>query len=214
MSSLKNIIPKRNYRERGQAKNRLHLGELEKKADYSKRREIYKKKQKIENVLKEKIMNKNPDEFNTGMVHSRVNEKENVLVKEEIAIPENVKLKNIRNKLKTEENYNYTFLKRINKKINNYQMNIPLRYVFNNTHEFYNDNDEKYDLKTENNKLKRKGQEFEKKFKSLLNAKKNVLEKIRKIENSFVNTYKDIDGYKIYSKKGGVPYRFVAPRLR
>ncbi|KYN95578.1 nucleolar rRNA processing protein, putative [Plasmodium reichenowi] len=212
MSNFKNIIPKRTYLERGQAKHRLHLGELEKKVDYGKRREIYKKKKKIENVLKEKIMTKNPDEFHTGMVHSRVTE-DNVLVREEKVLKKEVQLKNKRQELKEQTNDLYNKLKKIHKRLANYQMNIPLRYVFNNSHELYNEN-EIYTLKAENKKLKKRGDLIQKKYNGLINMKKNLLDQIRKLDNKYITTYHKVDGYNIVTDKGKTPYRLYQPRLK
>ncbi|CAA9991273.1 u3 small nucleolar rna-associated protein, putative [Plasmodium knowlesi strain H] len=219
MSSYKNVIPKRSYQERGQAKERLHLGELEKKVDYGKRREIYKKKKKIENVLKEKIMNRNPDEFHTGMVHSRITDATNELEKEEKVQKTDVVLKNKRNHLKEETNALYRKLKKINKALENYYINIPLRYLFNNSHELYNDKEETtmsttYVLKAEKKKLKSRALVYQRRYNSLLNLKKNVLSRIRKMDNMYANTYKNVDGYCVLKGVGGAPHRFFAPRLR
>ena len=44
---MKNYIPKRTYRERGQLSNRKHLGILEKKKDYQVRSKDFKAKDQI-----------------------------------------------------------------------------------------------------------------------------------------------------------------------
>ncbi|SBT81148.1 U3 small nucleolar RNA-associated protein 11, putative [Plasmodium malariae] len=214
MSSYKNVIPRRSYLERGQSKNRLHLGEIEKKVDYKKRREIYKKKKKIENVLREKIMRKNPDEFHTGMVHSRIKENDNILIKEEKVLKEEIKLKNKRGLLNQKVSYCYKKLKKINKIINNFRICVPLRYVFNNSHEIFNENEQKQILSTDDKKLKKVSELNQKRYNTLINAKKNILKCIRNLENKYVSTYRNIDGYTVKNLKGNTPYRFYAPRFR
>ncbi|VWU52403.1 nucleolar rRNA processing protein, putative [Hepatocystis sp. ex Piliocolobus tephrosceles] len=214
MSSLKHIIPKKSYRERGQAKHRLHLGELEKKVDYEKRRSIYKKKQKIENVLKEKIMTKNPDEFHTGMVHSRIKDKDNVLIKEGKVYNSKKQITYKRGELKNNLNILYNKLKKVNKKIYNYQMNIPFRYVFDNTHEIYEENDKKQILKPENGELIKKAKEMQEEYNNLIYKKQAILRTINKVDNKYVNTYRDVDGFKIEMEKPFSTYRMIAPRLK
>lgn len=213
MSNFKHIIPKKTYLERGQAKHRLHLGELEKKVDYDKRKEIYHKKKKIERILKEKLMTKNPDEFHTGMVHAKIQD-DGYLVKEEKKLKPEVRTKYRRNSLKEKSHWLYVKLKKINKKINNYQMNIPLRYVYNNSHVLYSD-DEEHVLKTEEKKLQKQGSILQKDFNRLLNVKKGIMDKIRKLDNDLIVSYKNSDGYRVMDdEKGRVSYRCIAPRDR
>ncbi|EDO33548.1 predicted protein [Nematostella vectensis] len=61
----------KNHKERGQLKNRHHLGLLEKHKDYVLRaRDYHKKKEKLKN-LREKALNKNPDEFYFKMISTK-----------------------------------------------------------------------------------------------------------------------------------------------
>jgi hypothetical protein len=71
-SAWKNMIPRRKYRERRQLSSRRRLGMLEKKQDYKKRaQEFHKKERKMEN-LREKVINKNPDEFYHKMINAKM----------------------------------------------------------------------------------------------------------------------------------------------
>lgn len=72
MSSLKNIVKTRTYRERSQPAARKQLGLLEKKKDYKLRANDFHKKQDALKVLKEKAAFKNPDEFYYKMTHTRM----------------------------------------------------------------------------------------------------------------------------------------------
>ena len=71
-NAWRNIIPRRKYRERRQLKRRKHLGHLEKKQDYKKRAVEYHKKEKQMENLREKALNKNPDEFYYNMVNAKM----------------------------------------------------------------------------------------------------------------------------------------------
>ncbi|CAI2379306.1 unnamed protein product [Moneuplotes crassus] len=71
-SPWKNFIPKRKYRERRQLSSRKHLGMLEKKQDYKKRAVDYHQKSKQMEKLREKVINKNPDEFYYNMINSKM----------------------------------------------------------------------------------------------------------------------------------------------
>ena len=72
MSSFKKSLPKRKYRERSQPEHRKHLGLLEKKQDYQLRAADTHRKQKALEILREKALNKNSDEFYFGMEHTRI----------------------------------------------------------------------------------------------------------------------------------------------
>ncbi|KAG9235926.1 putative U3 small nucleolar RNA-associated protein 11 [Amylocarpus encephaloides] len=68
MSSMRNAVQRRNHRERGQPEERKKLGLLEKHKDYSLRAADHNlKKRKLKN-LKQKVLEKNPDEFYFGML--------------------------------------------------------------------------------------------------------------------------------------------------
>lgn len=72
MSSFKNSIPKRKYRERAQLKRRESLGFLEKKQDYKRRATNFHQKQDKLDKLKLKASLKNPDEFYFKMINSKL----------------------------------------------------------------------------------------------------------------------------------------------
>ncbi|CAK8543672.1 unnamed protein product [Lathyrus sativus] len=72
MSSLRNIIPRRNYKERAQPASRERCGVLEKHKDYVIRAKAFHKKQDTIRKLKEKALNRNPDEFSFKMISSRL----------------------------------------------------------------------------------------------------------------------------------------------
>ncbi|XP_074264156.1 putative U3 small nucleolar RNA-associated protein 11 [Silene latifolia] len=71
MSSIRNSVPKRPYKERSQPASRKKFGLLEKHKDYVIRAQNYHKKEEILQRLREKAANKNPDEFYFGMCRSK-----------------------------------------------------------------------------------------------------------------------------------------------
>ncbi|XP_057547547.1 probable U3 small nucleolar RNA-associated protein 11 [Amaranthus tricolor] len=71
MSSIRNAIPKRTYKERSQPASRKKFGFLEKHKDYVIRAREYHKKEETLRKLKEKAANRNPDEFNFGMIRTK-----------------------------------------------------------------------------------------------------------------------------------------------
>ncbi|KAE8451348.1 hypothetical protein EG329_003977 [Mollisiaceae sp. DMI_Dod_QoI] len=65
---MRNAVQRRNHRERGQPEERARLGLLEKHKDYSARARDFNEKKKKLRALKQKVINKNPDEFYFGMM--------------------------------------------------------------------------------------------------------------------------------------------------
>jgi U3 small nucleolar RNA-associated protein 11 len=71
-SAFKKAINTREHRERAQPASRAKLGLLEKKKDYIQRARDYHRKRDTIKALKIRASNRNPDEFNFGMIRSRV----------------------------------------------------------------------------------------------------------------------------------------------
>ncbi|CAI5743717.1 unnamed protein product [Peronospora destructor] len=71
MSSLRNVVKRREHKERGQLHERRKLGLLEKHKDYVKRARDYNQKQKRLTTLRFKAALRNPDEFNRRMAITR-----------------------------------------------------------------------------------------------------------------------------------------------
>ena len=71
MSSLKNLVKTRTYRERSQPKARAKLGTLEKHKDYKLRAVDFHRKEDALQKMKEKAALKNPDEFYFNMVRTK-----------------------------------------------------------------------------------------------------------------------------------------------
>ena len=74
-SQIRNLIPRRQYKERGQLEARKHMGLLlEKHKDYKKRSANFKQKDRVIKKLSEKAQLRNPDEFYHKMKHARFQE--------------------------------------------------------------------------------------------------------------------------------------------
>ncbi|XP_021729489.1 probable U3 small nucleolar RNA-associated protein 11 isoform X1 [Chenopodium quinoa] len=70
MSSIRNAISKREYKERSQPASRKKFGLLEKHKDYVVRAREFHKKEDMLRRLKEKAANRNPDEFYFKMINT------------------------------------------------------------------------------------------------------------------------------------------------
>ncbi|RAH50274.1 rRNA-processing protein UTP11 [Aspergillus brunneoviolaceus CBS 621.78] len=70
MSTMRNAVQRRNHKERGQLQGREKWGILEKHKDYSLRAKDYNAKKAKLKRLQEKVRDRNPDEFNFGMLSS------------------------------------------------------------------------------------------------------------------------------------------------
>ncbi|POS82555.1 hypothetical protein EPUL_005383 [Erysiphe pulchra] len=68
MSSMRNAVQRRSYRERDQPEERKKWGLLEKHKDYSARARDYNEKKAKLKALRQKVLEKNPDEFYFGMM--------------------------------------------------------------------------------------------------------------------------------------------------
>ena len=72
MSSLRNAVKRITHKERAQPSSRQNLGLLEKKSDYRLRSQDYHKKSDRLKSMRNKVANRNPDEFYFGMHKSQV----------------------------------------------------------------------------------------------------------------------------------------------
>ena len=79
MSSLKNVVKTRTYRERSQPKSRARLGMLEKHKDYVQRARDFHSKEDALRKMREKAALKNPDEFYFKMTRTKLQARKEVL---------------------------------------------------------------------------------------------------------------------------------------
>ncbi|RDW87586.1 U3 small nucleolar RNA-associated protein 11 [Coleophoma crateriformis] len=71
MSSMRNAVQRRNHRERAQPEERKKWGLLEKHKDYSARAKDFNAKKTKLKALRQKVLEKNPDEFYFGMMSKK-----------------------------------------------------------------------------------------------------------------------------------------------
>ncbi|KAF8973629.1 small-subunit processome [Flammula alnicola] len=86
-SSLRNSIHRRNHKERSQLAHRSKLGLLEKHADYVKRARDYHSKQDRLTRLKQKVAERNKDEFYFSMTKERTKEGVHIKDRGNVALP-------------------------------------------------------------------------------------------------------------------------------
>lgn len=111
MSNFKNAHKshQHTHRERGQLASRMHLGLLEKKKDYKLRARDYQTKQQRLKQLRQKALDKNPDEFYFKMINSSLKdgehqevEKVDELTPEQMKLMQHQDINYIKHKLSTE----------------------------------------------------------------------------------------------------------------
>ena len=79
---IRNVLPRRMYKERGQLSGRMNRGKLlEKKKDYKKRTVDFKEKRGIINKLSLKAQLRNPDEFYHKMQNARFKDGTHQIIK-------------------------------------------------------------------------------------------------------------------------------------
>lgn len=69
--SFKNVIKRREHKERSQPAKRRRLGLLEKHKDYVLRAKDFHRKERTIKILQRKAEERNPDEFYFGMVNKK-----------------------------------------------------------------------------------------------------------------------------------------------
>jgi len=112
MSSLKRAhkSKQRLHKERHQPESRQYLGVLEHKKDYKQRANDYQKKQNAYKLLRKKVLDKNPEEFDFHMIRSQlkdgvhfdIRDDDKELTADEIKLMESQDINYIRQKLMIE----------------------------------------------------------------------------------------------------------------
>jgi len=136
MSSWKKAakVNQKVHRERHQPDSRAHLGFLQKKKDYKVRADDYATKQRIIKKLKQKALERNPDEFYFHMINSKVeNGVHRELKKKKIGTKEPAEDTEEQKKLMTQRTLGYVAMKRTieTKKIQKLQSELHLIDVAN-----------------------------------------------------------------------------------
>lgn len=135
------------HRERQQPANRKHLGFLEKKKDYKLRADDHNEKAAALKVLRQKALDKNPDEFSFKMLNSKLVDgvHKRKLKGEEVLTPEQVAL------MQTQD-INYIISKRVSEKRKLERLQSSLHLISSNNgtqnkHTFFVDSEkEKHSL--------------------------------------------------------------------
>ncbi|KAF7457469.1 U3 small nucleolar RNA-associated protein 11 [Cryptosporidium felis] len=125
MSSLKHSVHRRVHLERATPVDRLRFGILERKKDYKVRAKRYHEKENLFRSLSEKARTRNPEEFDFGMVNSKL---VNGRYKKMDSKPSNGDLTSVEKKLAESQNLNYVnFRKSIDdKKIERLEKELSL----------------------------------------------------------------------------------------
>jgi len=122
--SLRNVSKsqQRTHKERSQIESRQNLGILEKKKDYKLRAKDFQEKRNAIRLLRQKALNKNPDEFYFHMVNSNL--EDGVHTEEEKA----VEISDSQRKLMRSQDLNYVKMKHRmeTKKIDKLQSNLHM----------------------------------------------------------------------------------------
>lgn len=152
MSSFRKALKskQRDHKERSQPGSRKHLGLLEKKKDYKLRADDYHRKQKTLNALRQKALDRNPDEFYYRMINTQLRDGEHVIKQKDEQLTEEQK------KVMRAQDIGYVEMKRVaeSKKIERLKSELHLLDVEGkqkNSHVFFVDTKkevEDFDLAT------------------------------------------------------------------